>query len=235
MKFSILVAFQLALAVFATPTPVPVADLGRSNSTLAELTGLVFDSVEDHISLTKRSRTLNYALYSIQINGRNPNNWVPFVTQGALLLTDGIPVTATRNGANGVEMLIQVGNPSAHPVAGSIWYTTNRYLYKLWAGTGVGSGAEAAIDYSYVSVQQGHLVVQVDHNLAAANQRSNFNARSGVTANVYLMSNGVFDLRISNTISGTISLTGAGYIFPGSASFLGSVTGTLVKQGRTTI
>lgn len=183
-------------------------------------------------SISKRALTLNYIKYSITMDGRSQGNFEDFLVTGTMLVTDGIVSTGTVNGDNPIEVVISIGSPAVSPVAGSIRYCTNRALYPLFSGSDA-----TLLDFAQVSLQGTTVSVTVDTSLAAANQLSNFNARSGLTANVYLMASGgfTFTQQSDNTIPGTISLVGQGYIFPGQAPYNAVISGQVLGQGSFTI
>jgi hypothetical protein len=196
--------FALAIA-----EPVPNISLQRRPSALAQLTGLNFDTFSQ-AKTNPSQRALNYALYNIQLDGRSAQNWQPFLVKGQLMITDGIAATGGRNGPNPVDILVSVGSPAANPQAGSIWYASNRYLYKLRSGT----LAQSAIDYAYVAGVPGRLNVTVDRGIASSNTLSHFNARSGILASVYQISAGSFILNVGTSISGSVKLSGMAYLPP---------------------
>ncbi|KAG0348192.1 hypothetical protein BG005_011684 [Podila minutissima] len=129
------------------------------------------------------------------MDGRNVGNFQDFVVSGQILITQGIPSSGTRNEPNPFDVLITIGHPATNPIAGSIQYTTNRYLYKFING----NSAESLIDYAFVTNAGNSIGVTVDTSIAAANQLSNFNARSGLTANAYIITSGGFSVMLSGT------------------------------------
>jgi hypothetical protein len=94
----------------------------------------------------KRTVSLPYVLYSITMDGRHRGNFQDFLlTGGQMLIMQGIPSSGTPNGPNPFDLLISVGSPAVNPVAGSIRYATNRYLYKFING----NGAISLLDYAF--------------------------------------------------------------------------------------
>ena len=183
-------------------------------------------------SISKRALTLNYIKYSITMDGRNQGNFEDFLVTGTMLVIDGIISSGTVNGPNPVEVIIEIGSPAVNPVAGSIRYCTNRALYPLFSGSD-----STLLDFSQVSLQGTTVTVTVDTSLAASNPLSNFNARSGLTANVYLMASGGFSFtqESDNTIPGGINLVGQGYISPGQAPYKALISGQVLGKGSFTI
>jgi hypothetical protein len=243
MKVIIFGVLQLFLYLLVEATGLgPGISLQSRISALAELTGLTFNAAPPS-KPNPSQRAVNYALYNIQLDGRNSKNWEQFLIRGQLMITDGITTSGVTNGLNPVDMLISVGSPAANPQAGSIWYSSNRYLYRLRAGT----QAEAAIDYAYVTSAPGKLNVTVDSKLASSNALSQFNARSGMLANVYLVVGGSFNLKVGNSVSGSIELVGTSYpplpksrqhnryILAATTPFSALVSGTLLEKGSRVI
>jgi hypothetical protein len=188
---------------------------------------------EDALGLSKRALQLEFVKYSITIDGRNQNNFENFLVSGPMLVTTGISSPDTTTGANPVEVIISIGSPAVNPIAGSIRYCTNRVLYKLLGASNVNS----LLDFSEVTVKGSTVGVTVDSGLAAANQLSQFNARSGITANVFLIASGGFSFTVAQdgTVSGSINVQGRGYIFPGTAPYKASIGGKVIGKGTITI
>ena len=182
---------------------------------------------------SKRAMNLQYILCTITMDGRNQGDWQPFLVQGSLLITSGIPSSATQNGKNPVEVVIVIGNPPANPVAGAIRYTTNRYLNRFVGGAFVNS----LLDYAYVGVAGNTISVTVDPRIAAANSLSNFNARTGLAAGVYEIQSGGFQISLVGTsgVAGWADLVGHGYISPYTAPYKAIVSGKVVGRGTTSI
>ena len=223
MQLIALIIFYLSLEAYALPAPQTGSPSAKPSSILDKLRGS---------KLAKRDITLNYALYDIALNSNNANNWEPFNVIGELMITDGITATGVTNGLNPADIIVEVGSPAANPVAGSIWYTSNRYLYKAWSGT----NPELAIDYAYVSADGARLNVTVDTRLAAANALSSFNARSGLLANVYIVAGGTWDITADDAgnLSGGVVLVGNGYIEPSAAPYVAAISGVLKDAGSIT-
>ncbi|KAK4208618.1 hypothetical protein QBC37DRAFT_325391 [Rhypophila decipiens] len=187
----------------------------------------------DPKSLTKRALTFNYILATITLDGRNQGNQVPFVVTGQLLITSGIPSSGTRNGKNPVEVLINIGNPYANPKAGNLRYSTNRYLWPYFSGR----REVSRVDFAYVSSTSSTVKVTVDGALAAANQLSVFNTRTGITANVYQPSSGGFNLVLgaNGRVSGKVEFQGRGMISGGRGTYRAVMSGRVTNRGRTTL
>jgi hypothetical protein len=180
----------------------------------------------------KRAINVGYLLYSITMDGRNQGNFENFIVSGQMLITQGIPSSATQNGQNPYDIVIIIGSPSVNPVAGSIRYATNRYLYKFIGG----SNANSLLDFVYVTNTGSTIGVTVDTRIAAANQLSNFNARTGLTMNAYEVASGGFSVTLGTTaLSGSINVIGTGYIFSGTAPYKAVISGTIIGRGTTTI
>lgn len=202
---------------------------------LSELDPSLFNltSAHNHRDVpSKRAINLGYLLYNIKMDGRNKGNWENFFVSGQMLITQGVPSSATQNGQNPYDVIISIGSPNVSPVAGSIRYATNRYLYRFIGG----AYSNSLLDFDYVTVHGNQVGVTVDTRIAAANQLSNFNAHSGLTANVYIVASGGFAVTLGTTsLSGAISLIGTGYISPGQAPYKAVISGTMVGRGTVTV
>lgn len=232
-----LVIALLALGIFGLPAS-PLHDLFTNPSipVISELNPSVFNLTtaiqNNDARMGKRAISLPYILYSVTMDGRNVGNFQDFVVSGQILITQGIPSSGTRNEPNPFDVLITIGHPATNPIAGSIQYTTNRYLYKFING----NSAESLIDYAFVTNAGNSIGVTVDTSIAAANQLSNFNARSGLTANAYIITSGGFSVMLSGTaLSGSINVAGSGYILGGSAPYKAVMSGAIVGRGTVTI
>ena len=76
----------------------------------------------------------------------------------------------------------------------------------------------------------------VDSRNAAANQLSNFNARTGVAAQVYVVYSGSIKLtRTSNKVTGTVDLVGRGFISHGFAPYRAVLSGRPIKSGQLSV
>jgi len=180
----------------------------------------------------KRAVSVQYLLYSITMDGRNQGNFQDFVVSGQMLITDGIPSAGSQNGQNPFDIVIAIGDPNVNPIAGSIRYVTNRSLYKFIGG----SNANADLDFAYITTTGSTIDVTVDSRIAAANQLSNFNARTGITMNVYVIASGGFSVTpTSTTLSGSINLLGDGYIAFGTAPYKAIISGSIIGSGTTTL
>lgn len=239
MRFQFLAAsiplFSLVLALPSSPlydlfTHPDVPVLGELDSSLFNLT-----SPNNHrdVAPSKRAIKLNYLLYNIKMDGRNQGNFQNFyVSGGQMLITQGIPSSATPNGKNPYDVIIAIGSPNVDPIAGSIRYATNRYLYRFIGG----AYSNSLLDFDYVSTKGSQIKVTVDTRIAAANQLSNFNARSGLLADVYLVASGGFEVTLGKTsLSGAINVIGTGYISPGQAPYKAAITGTMVGRGTVSV
>jgi hypothetical protein len=238
MRFTLLTFILplLSSQILAAPAAEPSASITDLLSSpdiplLSHLEGTEFNetlSARDDSLLDSRAIRLPYAQYRITLDGRGRGNFQNFVMTGYLIVFGPISSPATKNGRNAHEVLIVVGSPAANPVAGSLRYATNRYLYKLIGGT----NAESRLDYAYVKSVGNSIGVTVDTRIAAANQLSVFNARSGFLANVYIVANGGFSFTANTkTLSGTVNFGGRGFIFGGTAPFKASITGVIAGRG----
>ncbi|KAL6407594.1 hypothetical protein AUP68_08613 [Ilyonectria robusta] len=225
--------------VLASPTPgrpthpsifdddsIPVVnqpDLGLLNFTLGPR----------DLSGEKRASDLAYILIDVTFDGWNQGNWQPFVVRGGLLVIDGIPFPTTQNGLNPVDVVISIGSPIGSPVAGSISYVTNRYLNPFISGR----RDTTRLDFARVSATRSTVTVSVDTSIAAANQISVFNARSGLLANIYNPATGGFNLVFGSNgrISGRISMTGRTPTSGGQAPYQAIISGIVTQRGRIAI
>ncbi|KAH7141965.1 hypothetical protein EDB81DRAFT_653122 [Dactylonectria macrodidyma] len=181
----------------------------------------------------KRAFNLAYILIDVFFDGRNQGNWQPWVVRGELLVIDGIPSPTTQNGLNPVDIVISTGSPIGSPVAGSIAYVTNRYLNPFISGR----RDTTRLDFARISTTRSKVTVSVDTSIAAANQISVFNARSGILANIYNPATGGFNLVFGNNgqISGRISLTGGTPTSGGQAPYQAIISGIVKQRGRIVI
>jgi hypothetical protein len=102
-------------------------------------------------------------------------------------------------------VVLSVAKPRASPLAGRIQYVTNRYLYLFITSI----KDISRVDFARVSSTTNTVTVSIDTSLAAANQVSVFNAKSGVTAQIFNPTSGGFiniNLLINGQISGSINL-----------------------------
>jgi hypothetical protein len=228
-----LVISILALRALALPES-PLRDLFTSPDVpvLHNIDLSIFNVTRNPPREAKRAMDLPYVMYSITMDGRNLGNYEEFQVSGQMLITQGIPASPTPNGDNPYDILIKIGSPAATPVAGSIWYVTNRYLYKLIDGT----DADSLVDFAYVTTTGSTIDVTVDTSVAASNQLSNFNVRSGITADIYIVASGGFSVTLGTTsLSGSINVVGDTYIFYGLAPYKAVISGTMTGRGTTTI
>jgi hypothetical protein len=149
------------------------------------------------------------------------------------MLVQGIPSSGTTNGANPYDVVISIGTPISNPVAGSISYVTNRYLNPFISGR----RDLTRLDFARVSATSNTVTVSVDTSLAAANQISVFNARSGFIANIYNPATGGFNLVFGNNgvISGKIVITGRAPVSGGQAPYQAIISGKVKQKGTFTL
>ncbi|KAF3909665.1 hypothetical protein AA313_de0207779 [Arthrobotrys entomopaga] len=189
-----------------------------------------YNITENSPKLEKRAITLNALIYKVTIDGRNQGNWQNWVVSGNIIVTTAVPTTS-NNGKNALDFLISVGSPTTNPVAGSIRYFTNRYLYTIVNGL----FGQSRLDYVYQSRSGSTYTNKIDTRIAAANQLSGFNARSGILANVFLPDVGSWTITFgagSKTIAGQIKVDGRGFIEPGRAPYRGRYSGTLISTRK---
>lgn len=185
------------------------------------------------LGVEKRALSFNYILFDITFDGRNSVNSQPFFVQGEMLITQGVPSSGTKNGVNPVEVVLLVGKPRTSPIAGSIQYVTNRYLYPFITSI----KDTSRVDFARVSSTSNTVTVSIDTSLAAANQPSVFNARSGVTAQIFNPTSGSFNINLLNNgqISGRISLVGTPLTSLGWAYYLANIGGKAKQKGVFTL
>jgi hypothetical protein len=123
-------------------------------------------------------------------------------------------------------VVISIGSPIANLIAGSISYITNRYLNPFISGR----KDVTRLDFARVSATTNSVTVSVDTSLTAANQILGFNARSGITANIYNPASGGFNLIFGNNglISGKIGITGGAPVSGGQALYQAIISGKVV-------
>ncbi|KAH6884210.1 hypothetical protein B0T10DRAFT_579642 [Thelonectria olida] len=229
-----LLLLSLLGCIWASPTPPTHLSIFDNDSipvvNQPDLKLFNFRAHTRGVGVEKRALDLAYILFDITFDGRNQGNYQSFLVRGELLITWQIPSPGTRNGVNPVDVAIAIGNPSIRPVAGSIRYVTNRYLNPLIGG----SRDISRIDFARVSTTSNTVVVSVDTSIAASNQISVFNARSGLFADVYNPANGWFNLNLWNNgqIWGKISLGGRSLISGAWAPYQASISGRAKQKGR---
>ena len=181
------------------------------------------------VSVEKRAISLNYILFDIFFDGRNWGNAVPFFVQGEMLITGAISSPGTKNGANPVEVVLSVGRPMVSPVAGNIQYVTNRYLYPFIYGPKDAS----RVDFARVSSTATAVTVGIDTSLAAANQHSVFNVRTGITSQIYNPTSGSFNINLlsNGQITGGISLIGVPLTSLGWGQYKATISGKAKQRG----
>jgi hypothetical protein len=140
----LLILQLLVINVFGSPAKPSVSELFTSTNipfqcpldpTLYNLTR----PLPSDLKTPRRAINLGYLLYRITFDGRNQGNPVPFVVSGTLLITQGVPTSATTNGRNPYDIVIFTGAPVTNPVAGALRYASNRYLYRFISGTNANS------------------------------------------------------------------------------------------------
>ncbi|KAI8664917.1 hypothetical protein NCS56_00925900 [Fusarium sp. Ph1] len=185
---------------------------------------------DEDTGLEKRALNLEYVLLDVTFDGYNQGNWQSWRIRGELLVVRQIPSPGTRNGANPVDVVIAIGSPIVSPVAGSIRYTTNRYLNGFIGG----SRDITRTDFARVSTTANSVTVSVDTSIAAANHLSVFNARSGATANVYNPASGGFNLAFwkNGKVTGNIGLVGRSPISGGQAPYKATISGLVKQKGK---
>ncbi|KAL2209069.1 hypothetical protein CC79DRAFT_1396010 [Sarocladium strictum] len=237
MLIQSLLLFALPLSSLAAPTEqpdiafwddddsVPIVDfpdLGIFNISTIE--------ARDE-NIEKRALDLVYTLYDVVFDGVGQANFQNFAVTGELMLIKRIPSPGTRNGANPIDVVVRIGNPSGSPVAGSIRYVTNRYLNPFIGG----SRDTSRLDFARVSNSNTQVRVKVDSSIAAANQISVFNARSGLFAEVYNAGAGNLNLvRGSNgALTGRVNFAGRGLISGSRAPYIANIRGKAKQKGKT--
>ena len=180
----------------------------------------------------KRALTLAYILCTVAFEG-SFGDARRFSLTGELLLTSAVDSAGSTNGANPVEVVIKIGRPFSDPVAGSITYTTNRYLWPL-----LGSKPDQPrVDFAYVEARGSTVAVVIDKSLAAANTLSVFNTASGAAADLYNPVEGGFAIAIADdgTLAGEARLLGRGVVSGGKGTYSAVILGTATQTGTTTL
>ncbi|TVY72762.1 hypothetical protein Focb16_v011391 [Fusarium oxysporum f. sp. cubense] len=229
---SLFLLLSLLTLSWASPAPLTPLSIFNDNSikTVNQPdSGLLNFTLHSRDTLEKRALSLAYLLCDVTFNGLNNANWQPFQVKGELMLVQGIPSSGTTNGANPYDVVISIGTPISNPVAGSISYVTNRYLNPFISGR----RDLTRLDFARVSATSNTVTVSVDTSLAAANQISVFNARSGLTANIYNPATGGFNLVFGNNgaISGKIVITGRAPVSGGQAPYQAIISGKVKQKG----
>jgi len=231
----------LLTIIIALPNPQPnILSLFESSSIpvvndppLSQLFNTTAHLPRDMLPLNKRAVTLDYILFTITVDGTSQNNAEAFLLTGELLLTSGISSPGTTNGANPVEAVLSVGNPYSNPLAGSIRYSTSRYLWPLLGG----ASETSVVDFAYVGSTDTAVGVTIDGSLAAANTISVFNIRSGLTADVYNPVEGGFAVGFGSdgSVAGEIKLVGRGLISGARGTYGAVIKGAVTQTGSVTV
>ncbi|RSL83275.1 hypothetical protein CEP51_004613 [Fusarium floridanum] len=195
-----------------------------------KLESFTFSGHDEDKRLAKRALNLEYILLDVTFDGYNKGNWQGWRVRGELLVIRPIPSPGTTNGPNPVDVVIAIGSPAVSPVAGSIRYTTNRYL-NVFIG---GRKDTTRVDFARVSTTASSVTVSVDTSIAAANQLSIFNARSGSLANIYNPASGGFSLAFwkNGQVTGKIGLVGRSPTSGGQAPYVASISGLVKQKGK---
>ncbi|SPJ90397.1 uncharacterized protein FTOL_13278 [Fusarium torulosum] len=227
--FLLLCLLSLAWASPAPPNRLSIFNDNSITTVNQPDSGLLNFTLHSRNTLEKRALNLAYLLCDVTFDGRNGANWQPFQVSGELLLVQGVPSSGTTNGVNPYDVVISIGSPIGNPLAGSISYVTNRYLNPFISGR----QDMTRLDFARVSATANSVTVSVDTSLAAANQISVFNARSGITANIYNPASGGFNLVFGNNglISGKISITGRTPVSGGQAPYQAIISGKVKQKG----
>lgn len=210
---------------------IPVVD--NPDFEFFNLTTAVQASRSRDVSHEKRALQFEYLLVDVTFDGNIQANFQPFRVSGQVLVVSGIPSSGTVNGQNPYEVVISIGDPVVNPIAGSIRYVTNRYLYPL-----IGGARDATlVDFAFVSNTATGVEVIVDTSIAAANQLSTFNARSGITSNIYNPASGGFNLAFGDgaAVSGVVNIVGRGLISGGQAPYQAFISGAIIQKGTFTL
>ncbi|KAF4341764.1 hypothetical protein FBEOM_4303 [Fusarium beomiforme] len=228
---SLLFLLSLLTLGWASPAPTRLSIFDDKTITTVNqpASGLLNFTLHSRDTIEKRALNLAYLLCDITFDGRNKANWQPFLVTGELLLVQGIPSSGTTNGVNPYDVVISIGTPISNPIAGSISYVTNRYLNPFISGR----RDLTRLDFARVSATANTVTVSVDTSLAAANQLSVFNARSGLTANIYNPATGGFNLLFGNNglVSGKIGITGRAPVSGGQAPYQAIISGKVKQKG----
>jgi hypothetical protein len=160
-----------------------------------------------------------------------------FQLTGTLLVSPTRDVTGVNynNGINPRDIGLFVGNPTAQPRAGSIWFATNSLVY-VDAGVG-GATQQAGIDIAFVRLdgQRGRLEIDVHGDYqglpaARALQLNTFNTRSSLfTSDAFQVLTGYMNLDFGaggSTVQGELMFIGAGLLYPGSSAITANLSGT---------
>ncbi|KAJ4322070.1 hypothetical protein N0V84_005008 [Fusarium piperis] len=231
---SFLLILPLISRIWASPTASDGLSIFEDDSIPVvdqpDLDSFTISARDEDAHLEKRGLNLEYVLFDVTFDGYNQGNWQSWRVRGELLVVRQIPSPGTTNGANPVDVVIAIGSPAVSPVAGSIRYTTNRYLNPFIGG----SRDITRTDFARVSTTASSVTVSVDTSIAAANQLSIFNARSGALANVYNPASGGFNLAFwkNGQVTGKISFTGRAPISGGQAPYRAIISGGVKQKGK---
>ncbi|MCG8327634.1 MAG: hypothetical protein MI974_08110 [Chitinophagales bacterium] len=179
--------------------------------------------------------------YELELQGET---WIPFSRTACLLVAKDIDAAPTSNGVNPYDIAIASGSPGAVPEAGAIHYLTNTTLCQYTNSGCNSTPINAAIDAAFVSVSNNpkRIDIEIDGQVLGngtagtvilQNWLSNFNAYSGLGANIYQISTGEISITFSadeKTITGTISIVGGNFTGTGTAPYNATFTGSKVDQ-----
>jgi hypothetical protein len=172
---------------------------------------------------------LSWIECNITMNGRNKGNQQPFDVIGKILITKGIPLKTTPNGANPYDVVIEIGDPTAESTAGFIHYATNKYLDQFIGGPALNSN----IDYAYVTAVGDSISFTVDNRTAMSNHLNNFQPRTGKDVPTYVIDGGSFHINFTDllAVSGSVNFVGREISAPITAPYKANFLGSVISRG----
>lgn len=179
------------------------------------------------LELLAKSSIATPTQYSVTISGNVHvgSGKTIFSQKSTVYLRRTIDTTnVANNGINPVDVGIKTAASPLSGSAGALWFATNTSL-----SAEIGSSAVIAsskVDVAYVSINGGKVTANVDGNAmglpsARINYLNVFNAKSGLTAQIYNVLSGRVTASVTSkgkSISGTIDLTGSSGFSSGAAT-----------------
>jgi hypothetical protein len=193
--------------------------------------GEQYSSEDSEPDLSETNIPSEMTFYNIRLVG---NGFEDFDRSGCLIVSPTISAPGNQNnGSNPLEVGITSGNPSLGS-AGAIWWVSNTQLLcnVLPASCRTQS---AALDVAKITLDKSRGLVTaeaVGPSQSMTTQLNIFNARSGLTANVYQVIQGALQIEFQpdGNIQGQVNFKGRGMISGGSATYQAEFTGEITDS-----
>lgn len=172
-------------------------------------------------------------LYQIQLVGES---FETFDRSGCLLITPTISAPGNNeNGVNPLEVGIFSGSPYQGSAGAISWVTNTQLMCDFIPATC--PTQSAALDMAEVTVDEADNQISIELPgipTAMTSQLNIFNARSGVTANVYQAVEGkmVIEFAPDGKVTGEVNFDGRGMISAGTANYQATFEGEQTSECR---